>query len=271
MRFLSFSSGSCGNCCLLLREPSSPLEEPSGILIDAGVGIRKVRREMDALHLSPACIRSILVTHDHGDHIRNLGSFCKRWSKPVYATERLHQSLLYHPFTRGQMDGCRRDLVPGAWNEVAPGMEAQYFIVPHDATETVGYAIRCEGELFVLMTDLGHVTEEAMAWASQASTVVVESNYDVEMLLGGDYPYDLKMRICQGIGHLSNDACADAIRRFWHPGLRNLFLCHLSGNNNTPQLAYDNAAATLRELGVEPGTVHLRVLYRGEASPLISL
>ena len=101
--------------------------------------------------------------------------------------------------------------------------------------------------------------------------MVVESNFDVDMLLGGSYPHYLKMRICQGAGHLSNDACGDAIRAFMHPGLRNLFLCHLSGNNNTPRLAYDNARAVLEELGVAPGTVHLRVLERGIPSPLLLL
>ena len=91
------------------------------------------------------------------------------------------------------------------------------------------------------------------------------------MLMGGTYPQELKDRISHGIGHLSNDACAAAIKEFMHPGLKNLFLCHLSGNNNTPELAYASAAAALREIGVEPGTVALRVLRRGEASPLLNL
>ena len=143
--------------------------------------------------------------------------------------------------------------------------------MPHDATQCVGYAIRCEEELFVLMTDMGHTTPEALQWASQATTVVVESNYDMDMLLGGDYPQVLKDRISHGIGHLSNDACAQAIGTFLHPGLKNLFLCHLSGNNNTPELAYESARAALLSAGVEPGTVNLRVLRRGIASPLLTL
>ena len=110
-----------------------------------------------------------------------------------------------------------------------------------------------------------------MAFAKAADTVVVESNFDVDMLLGGDYPHELKMRICQGYGHLSNDACAEAIRTFWHPSLKNLFLCHLSGNNNTPQRAYDNAAETLRGMGVDPADVHLRVLPRGISTPLLTV
>ena len=126
-------------------------------------------------------------------------------------------------------------------------------------------------ELFVLMTDMGHTTPEALKWASQASTVVIESNYDVDMLLGGDYPQVLKNRISHGIGHLSNEDCAEAIGKFLHPGLRNLFLCHLSGNNNTPELAYESAREALAAAGVPPGTIHLRVLRRGITSPLLTL
>ena len=269
MRFLSFSSGSCGNCYLLLHEEEGCAV--SGILIDAGVSIRRMKRILESVGLDFDCFQGVLVTHDHGDHIRNLGSICKRLSKPVYTTGILHDALAWHPFTRNGIPGCRRDLLADTWNPVAEGLDVRYFEVPHDATQTVGYAIRCEGRLFVLMTDVGHVTDEAMRWASQADTVVVESNYDLDMLLGGSYPHYLKMRICQGSGHLSNAACGDAIRRFMHPGLKNLFLCHLSGNNNTPRLAYDHASGVLRELGVEPGTVHLRVLERGIPSPLLTL
>ena len=82
---------------------------------------------------------------------------------------------------------------------------------------------------------------------------------------------NLKDRISHGIGHLSNEACAAAIPAFLHPGLRNLFLCHLSGNNNTPDLAYASARAALEAAGVEPGTIALRVLHRGIASPLLTL
>ena len=101
--------------------------------------------------------------------------------------------------------------------------------------------------------------------------MVVESNYDMDMLLGGDYPQELKDRISHGIGHLSNDACAEAIGAFLHPGLRNLFLCHLSGNNNTPALAYASARNALMAAGVDPGSINLRVLKRGIASPLLVL
>ena len=264
MRFISFSSGSCGNCSLLLGPHS-------GILIDAGVGIRRVKKELDAVGIGMEAISAILVTHDHGDHIRSLGSFCKRLTPPVWTTPVLHEALLRHPFTKDWIGPCRQNLLSGVWNPVTKDFDVQYFVVPHDATQCIGFAIRSEEGLFVLMTDMGHVTPEALAWASVASTVVVESNYDMDMLLGGSYPEELKRRITHGIGHLSNEACADAIVEFMHPGLKNLFLCHLSGNNNTPELAYTSAQKALETAGIKPGTVALRILRRGVSTPLLNL
>lgn len=264
MRFISFSSGSCGNCSLLLGPHS-------GLVIDAGVGIRRVKKELENVGLGYDALSAILITHDHGDHIRSLGSFCKRLTLPVWTTPVLHDALAHHPFTAEWIGPCRQQLQAGVWTPVTVDFDVRYFVVPHDATQCIGLAIRCGEELFVLMTDMGHVTPEALKWASEATTVVVESNYDMDMLVGGDYPQELKDRISHGIGHLSNDACADAITHFWHPGLKNLFLCHLSGNNNTPELAYASALDALKSLGVEPGTVALRVLRRGIASPLLVL
>jgi phosphoribosyl 1,2-cyclic phosphodiesterase len=143
--------------------------------------------------------------------------------------------------------------------------------VPHDATQTVGYAIEAGGHKFVIMTDIGKMVDEAVSFAKQADTVVVESNYDVDMLMSGPYTHELKMRICQGHGHLSNDQCAEAIKRFYHKGLKNLFLCHLSENNNEPEIAFKTAKNALFELGVEEGEVNLRTLARKVPSPMFEL
>lgn len=261
--FLSFSSGSAGNCYFLGSEGK-------GIIIDAGVSLRRMKKTLALNGLSFDSFSSILVTHDHLDHIRNLGSYCKKLCKPVYATPELHKALSRHTFTAEYIGPCRRELAEGEWNEI-DGFRVRCFRVPHDATQTVGFAIVVDGHNFVIMTDIGRMTGEALSFARGADTVVVESNYDTGMLMGGPYTYELKMRICQGCGHLSNDECADAIRSFWHPGLRNIFLCHLSENNNTPQLAYDSALNALRDLGVPPGALRLEALKRREASPLYEL
>ncbi|MCQ2133362.1 MAG: MBL fold metallo-hydrolase [Bacteroidales bacterium] len=260
IRFISLSSGSAGNCYFLGNDER-------GILIDAGVSLRYMKKYFQNVGLDYDSFSSILVTHDHMDHIRNLGSYCKRIMKAVYATPTL---LAARTMASDHVRACARPLEEGKWNEI-DGFMVRYFVVPHDATQTVGYAIMIDGHKFVIMTDIGRMTEEAISFAQQADTVVVESNYDMDMLISGPYTHDLKMRICQGNGHLSNDECAQAIRRFWHPGLKNLFLCHLSENNNTPELAYRSAEKALAELGVEKGTVNLRTLPRRSPSPLMML
>ena len=254
VRFMSFSSGSCGNCYYLGTDDK-------GILIDAGVSLRRLKKALQENGLDIDSFSAILVTHDHLDHIRHLGSFCKRIGKPVYTTGDIHRALARHTFTA---------LAEGEWNDIA-GIKVRYFVVPHDATQTVGYAIDIEGRRFVIMTDIGRMTDEAVELACTADTVVVESNYDMDMLMSGPYTYELKMRIVQGCGHLSNDECASAIKRFWHPGLKNIFLCHLSENNNTRELAFNSAAAAFRSIGVEKGSVSLRCLPRQYPSPLFTL
>ena len=237
VRFMSLSSGSAGNCYYLGTDSR-------GLLIDAGVSLRMMKKIFQNSALDLDSFSSILVTHDHMDHIRSLGSYCKRLKRPVYTTSELSQARFIGV---SPVRECTRVLEGGCWNDV-DGFEVRYFVVPHDATQTVGYA-----------------------FASQADTVVIESNYDMDMLISGPYPHELKMRICQGHGHLSNEECAAAIMKFWHPGLRNLFLCHMSENNNTPDLAYDSARKALESLGVESGSVNLRALPRRLPSPLMIL
>lgn len=268
LRFMSLSSGSCGNCYYLERTDADG--QRHAILIDAGVSLRRLKQILMSNGLDYNSFSAVLVTHDHMDHIRSLASYCKRLQKPVYATRELHFALAAHSFGAPYLGQCRRDLVENEWNDV-DGFSVKYFVVPHDATQTVGYAILAGEDKFVIMTDLGRMTDEAVKHASEASTVVVESNYDMDMLISGPYPHELKMRICQGHGHLSNDECAFAIKQFWHEGLRNIFLCHLSDHNNTPELAYSSAKAALTEIGVSEGSVHLCALPRQTPSPMMNI
>jgi phosphoribosyl 1,2-cyclic phosphodiesterase len=179
VKFMSLSSGSCGNCYYLGNGTD-------GIIIDAGVSLRRLKKVLQEYDMDFNSFSAVLVTHDHLDHIRHLGSFCKRLSKPVYTTKTIHDALARHTFTAPTIGPCRRILEEDKWQEVA-GMNVRYFVVPHDATQTVGYAIETDGHKFVIMTDVGRMTDEAVEYASKADTVVVESNYDVDMLMSGPY------------------------------------------------------------------------------------
>ena len=262
--FQSLSSGSCGNCYFLHCDGENG---GAGILIDAGVSMRRLKQELLRGGFSYDDIDAVLVTHDHMDHIHNLGPYCKRLLKPVWMTGTLRRSMATHWMTGQYLPPVARQLKDGDWSEIVPGrIRAKYFIVPHDATQTVGYCIDIDGYLFVIMTDIGRMTDEALGYASMASTVVIEANYDLDMLRSGPYPPALQDRICGGHGHLSNAECADAVRDFLHPGLENVFLCHLSEHNNTPRKAVDAVAPVLEGTGVR-----LLALPRQTASPVFIL
>lgn len=248
IKFKSFLSGSGGNCYFIgIFGEAGGCE--AGVLIDAGLSPRRLKKELERDGLGFDDFAGLLVTHDHNDHIRSLGSYCKHLGKPVWTPPELAGALARHYATGEHYAHCRRTLAPG-WNEIVPErIRVQYFAVPHDATHTVGYALLLDGYRFVIMTDIGRMVPQALGFARQADTVVIESNYDLEMLRHGPYPKDLQDRICGGRGHLSNAECAEALRTFAHPDLRNVFLCHLSEHNNTPELAYRTSAAVLSELG----------------------
>ncbi|MBR1578648.1 MAG: MBL fold metallo-hydrolase [Bacteroidales bacterium] len=272
IRFKSFTSGSCGNCYFIgIFDESGACE--AGVLVDAGLSPRRLKKELAAEGLCFDDFAGLLVTHDHNDHIRSLGSYCKHLRKPVWTPPELAGALSRHFITGEYYGPCRRTLAPG-WNELVPGrISAQYFAVPHDASCTFGYALLLDGYRFVIMTDIGRMVPQALAFARQADTVVIESNYDLEMLRHGPYPKVLQDRICGGHGHLSNAECAEAIRDFLHPGLRNIFLCHLSEHNNTPELAYQTSSGILQEYirqsDIRPP--RLCPLPRMTASPLFIL
>ncbi|MBR5855839.1 MAG: MBL fold metallo-hydrolase [Bacteroidales bacterium] len=244
VKFFSLSSGSNGNCYYIGNEET-------GLLIDAGIGPRTIKKRLQEQGISMDNIDFLLVTHDHIDHIKGLGMVAQKYYKPVYATEKLHASLDNHPCTRCRLSGCVRKTLPGMPSSYK-GVTFTPFVVPHDATETVGYHIDFYGKKFTFITDVGAVTDDVIKYCKMSQIVIFESNYDLDMLLAGSYTPELKVRIVQGQGHLSNEQAASAVKRFWHKNLTHLFLCHLSENNNTPALAHNAISAALRSAGAIP-------------------
>lgn len=260
-KFLSISSGSNGNCYYIG-------DEHTALIVDAGIGFRTIKSRLAGAGVDISSVEMIFVTHDHVDHIRGLASLADRLSVPVYATAKLHDALMRHKAVGPSVGGSRRVLRPGYETEMR-GIGCLAFEVPHDATQTLGYRLDFFGTRFVFMTDLGQVPAYVYELCAGADYLIIESNYDLDMLMEGSYPPDLKARIISECGHLSNSACASAVRRLWHPGLKGVFLCHLSKDNNTPSLAYDCTLHTLQSMGLSvPGDIRLECLPRSEVFAL---
>jgi phosphoribosyl 1,2-cyclic phosphodiesterase len=146
------------------------------------------------------------------------------------------------------------------------------FSVPHDATENVGYQIEAEGVVFCIITDAGCITDEMKDYITRADYLVIEANHDVEMLLQGPYPQHLKDRIKSKTGHLSNKDCAVAIAENMKEGLKHVWLCHLSEENNHPELARKTVESVLRQYGIVVGKdIQLEVLKRKTPSGIYDL
>ena len=256
LKFISFGSGSSGNCYFLYTDTD-------GLMIDAGVGIRTLKKHFRDYGLNLQQVHHLLITHDHADHIKCVGSISHELHLPVYATELVHRGIDRNYCVTRKVDPADRHLVePGQTMRVGDFVVTP-FHVPHDSSDNVGFMVEAEGVTFCLMTDAGRITEEMNAFITRANYLVIEANHDREMLMQGPYPYHLKERISSGTGHLNNNACGEAIANNMSEQLRHVWLCHLSEENNHPELARKTVEAVLRSYGIVVGKdLQLDVLKR---------
>ena len=256
LRFISLGSGSSGNCYFLYTDTD-------GLLVDAGVGVRALKKYFREYGLNRHLIRRILVTHDHADHIKCVGSLSHELDLPVYATVKVHEGIdVNYSITRKVAAGLRHYVNPQKTFE-AGDFRVTPFTVPHDSSDNVGYCIEAKGKTLCIVTDAGCVTDEMAAFISRADFLVIEANHDREMLANGPYPQILKQRIVSTTGHLSNTQCGEAIAQNMGEQLKHVWLCHLSEENNHPELARKTVETILRAHGIVVGKdLQLEVLKR---------
>jgi len=272
LRFVSFGSGSSGNCAYV-GTPSC------GILIDAGVDNNTVLAELAANGVNPSTIQGIILTHDHGDHVRYAYAILRRFKHMrIFATPKAMTGLL----RRHSMSRRIKDYHAPIYKEFpfkAGSLTITAFETSHDGTDNAGFCIEGGGTVFVITTDTGTITARADHYIRKAEHLMIEANYDAAMLRNGRYPQHLKARISSTIGHLDNADTARYLAAVAPAGLlRRIFLCHLSQDNNTPQIALSTIRTALEEAGVSLASshldvdrLHLGVLPRLEASDLVVL
>ncbi len=241
-------------------------------MIDAGVGMRTLKHSFREKGLCITDIDAIFITHDHADHIKAVGNLAHDYKLPVYATEEVHRGINrnYCVTTKLTQDDVR--IIRKQQTTQIGDMRITAFGVPHDSSDCVGYRIETDEELFLIITDVGHATEEIQNEVTRANYIVLEANHDVSMLMDGPYPAYLKGRICSGRGHLSNADSAKLIAEYASPALKRVWLCHLSEENNHPELARKTYETVLREYGLVVGVdFKLDILKRKQVSEVIIL
>jgi len=256
IKFISFGSGSSGNCYYLGTTTD-------GLIIDMGVGIRTLKKHCKDYGIKLSSVHHVLITHDHADHIKSVGSFSYEYKVPVYATEKVHEGIDKNYCIARKVALDKKELIQIGETYQLGDFSVRPFTVPHDASENVGYEIQAEGITFVIITDAGSVTDDIRQSISRADYLVIEANHDEEMLLSGPYPEYLKKRILSATGHLSNKACGEVLAENMSDHLKHVWLCHLSEENNHPELARKTIETILRSYGIIPGKdFELEVLRR---------
>lgn len=245
VRVTVLGSGSEGNATLVEAGGTS-------ILVDAGLPFRRARQRLEAVHDSaPEAIDGLLVTHSHQDHAGCVDVCARRFGSRVYATEETIGRLRLK-------DSVRRSTFKAGDNLRIGAVRVASVAIPHDAPQI---ALRFEHRDHVigLVTDLGHIPEALVSFLRPCRTLLLESNHDLDMLLGGSYPEPLKRRIAGPKGHLSNKQSASLLSKLGR-NLERVVLMHLSKNNNRPKLALGMAK---RALSNNPG-VDIQVAPRNE-------
>lgn len=270
--YMSFGSGSSGNCTYIG-------DRDCGFLVDAGIDSDRVERTLLCNGIGMDRIKGIFLTHDHGDHVRYAYNLLRRHRHiRLYCTPKAMNGLL----RRHNISRRIKDYHEPIYKEFEVKL-GRFTITPfevmHDGTDNAGYFIAHGSARFALATDLGCISPRVEHYMKQAQFIMIESNYDAEMLRVGSYPEYLKSRIRADNGHLDNEVSAKFIADIYTPQLRYVFLCHLSFDNNTPRQAREAFEAALGSRGITIGDgttelttdLQLIVLPRYEATTLYAL
>ncbi|MCB2225145.1 MAG: MBL fold metallo-hydrolase [Desulfarculaceae bacterium] len=239
LTFCSLASGSKGNCIYVSAGESA-------LLIDCGLSAKQTILRLEARGLPSHKIKAILITHEHGDHIRGLRVLAKRLNAVAVATPATWAATK-------DRKGTRHQPMEAGSTFSLNGLEVHPFTVSHDAVDPVGLVISAGAARLGVCTDLGKVTGLVTQRLGGCGGLILEHNHDPEMLSSGSYPPWLKQRVRGPQGHLSNQEGAGLLAELCHAGLKQVLLAHISQQNNLPHLAEAAAKAALAPGGHAPG------------------
>lgn len=221
----ALASGSNGNCYYIGNRTDA-------VLIDAGISCKQILLRMEQRRLNPAKIKALFITHEHSDHARGARVLSKKLGIPVFMTPGTFHSLRPEdqPFSTQFISS--EQMIPLGHFKIHP------FSKNHDATEPCSFRVEYDDWHIGVFTDIGQACQSVISNLKKCHALFLETNYDEQMLWNGPYPYMLKKRVASDFGHLSNLQAYELLRDHSGPELLHVFLSHLSGENNTPQKAF---------------------------------
>jgi phosphoribosyl 1,2-cyclic phosphodiesterase len=262
IKFCSLYSGSSGNSLFISAGDTK-------LLVEAGLSAKKIISALRSINENPSELNAILVSHEHGDHIKGAGILSRRFNLPVYASRGTWRAM---ERAIGPVLECNKVVFEPYEPFKIGDFTVTPFLIPHDANEPVGYSFYAYGKKVTVATDIGHINTDILGCFAGSDLLLLESNHDIEMLKIGPYPWPLKKRIAGENGHLSNDDAGKVIAYMAEKGTRRFLLGHLSKQNNFPELAYQTVCSALYEKRLEAGTdIMLDVVLRDRIGKIIEI
>lgn len=256
--FCPLFSGSSGNALFIGAGDTR-------LLIDAGMPGRAIEQALSEIGILPETLTAIAVTHEHSDHVKGVGILSRKYHLPVYANERTWNAMAR--IVGDVAFRNRREFTDG--EDFYIGDLAVYpFSIPHDAADPVGFRVFYGGHSAATATDMGCMRKSVLKALAGTDVMVLESNHDPDLLMRNPhYSMYLKQRILSSHGHLSNASSAEALLDLYETGVKQVLLGHLSGENNTPELALSTAVDRLERAGVRLNEeIGLGVAWRDRVS-----
>ncbi len=261
LKFCSLYSGSSGNS-LFVETPTTKL------LIDAGESSKKIENALTNLNIDANNIDGILVTHEHIDHIKGLGTFAKKFNIPVYANKETWDAM--PEITQKIEPSCQHNFIPYEKFDIGD-FKILPFQIPHDAANPCGFNLFYGNQKISIATDLGHMDTKLIKYLEESEFVLLEANYDPNILKCSKYPYTLKQRIAGPNGHLSNEMAGKTISYLLKSGLSKVMLGHLSKENNFPELAYQTVVDELCNNNFDENKISISVANRHIPSNIVNI
>ena len=259
--FCSLYSGSSGNSLFIQSDKTK-------LLVDCGESAKKIINSLSDIDIDIEDIDAILVTHEHIDHVKSLGTLSKKFDIPIYTNI---ETLNAMPEQINKIKQENVNIFDFSKDFYIGDLQIHPFSIPHDAANPCAFNILKNDKKISIATDIGHITPEIISNLEKSTFLLLEANYDPNILKCSPYPYHLKERISGPKGHLSNEIAGQTISHLLNSGLKNAMLGHLSKENNFPELAYKTVMDEIIANKYPEKALNLSVATRYNHTPIIKI
>ncbi len=260
MQILVLASGSKGNCSLININGEN-------FLIDAGINYKQYKERLLMANCFTNKINGIFLTHEHSDHCCGLAGLYKEFKCNIFLTQGTYENL--KPAIKNKIPQTKFKIIHPMRSYNYNGFKIVTYPTSHDAGQPVGYIFENNEKKIVYMTDTGYVNEKLYELLKNASVYVLESNYDIELLMNSTRPWYLKQRIFGDSGHLSNEQSAGVLVNLIGEKTEKIVLAHLSEECNSKQIARQTIENILQANEINFDGSNIYVAHQHKVTDLI--